>query len=71
MEKVTRENCEKLNNFEHVFLKNADKTRLRAKRNGKTRLWKRNPERFVIPIKHGLYDFGYINQFDCENWEGK
>lgn len=28
--------------------------------NGKCKTWKRNPERFQLPIKHGLYSYGYI-----------
>jgi hypothetical protein len=28
------------------------------RRNGKTQTWKRDPERFRIPVKHGMYDYG-------------
>jgi hypothetical protein len=28
--------------------------------NGKCKTWKRQPERFQLPIKHGLYDYAYI-----------
>lgn len=31
------------------------------RRNGKTQRWKRTPERFRVPIKHGLYDCGRID----------
>ena len=71
MEKVTRENCEKLNRFEHITAKNADGTRLRARRNGKTMTWKRKPESFSIPIKHGLRNFGYIVNKTSDLWEGE
>lgn len=30
------------------------------RRNGKTKTWKRDLERFLIPIKHGLYHHGYL-----------
>jgi hypothetical protein len=30
------------------------------RRNGKTKTWKRNATKFQIPVKHGLYDYGYI-----------
>lgn len=71
MEKVTRENCEILNRFEHVTVKNADGSRARARRNGKTKLWKtRNPE-FSIPIKIGLRSYYYITDKNCNNWEGE
>ena len=41
---------------------NADGTCKRWKVNGKTKLWKRNPRRIGIPIKHGLYSFGYLGE---------
>ena len=31
------------------------------RRNGMTQTWKREPEKFRIPIKHGLRDFGNID----------
>lgn len=71
MEKITRENCEKLNRFEHITAKNADGTRLRARRNGKTQTWGRKPESFTIPVKHGLHNHGYINNKTSELWEGE
>lgn len=30
------------------------------RRNGKTQTWKRDPERFRVPIKHGLYAYGQL-----------
>jgi hypothetical protein len=36
------------------------------RRNGFTQTWKREPEKFRVPIKHGLRDFGNIdNYFYC------
>lgn len=35
-----------------------------VRRNGRTRLWKRSPNRFTIPIKHGLREHGYINDLN-------
>lgn len=32
------------------------------RRNGKTQTWKRSPERFRIPVKSGLYDYGAIDE---------
>jgi hypothetical protein len=28
--------------------------------NGKCKTWKRDPTRFQLPIKYGLYTYGYI-----------
>lgn len=65
---VNRQNAETANHFEHVSLKNKDKTPLRVRRNGKTQTWKRRPNDFKIPIKYGLYEYSYITQDDCQQW---
>lgn len=62
---MTKENQEGIAVFYSTELKNADKTRMRARRNGKTKTWKTRPEDFQIPIKHGLYDYGYIDKVFC------
>lgn len=33
----------------------------RWRRNGATRTWKRDPERFEVPIKHGMYQYATID----------
>jgi len=30
--------------------------------NGMVKTWKKDSNRIQIPIKHGLYDYGYIDQ---------
>ena len=34
----------------------------RWRRNGRTQLWKTRPTEFRVPVKHGLYHYGYITQ---------
>jgi len=68
MEALNRRNCETAKRFEHKALKNNDQTPLRARRNGKTKLWKRKPENFSIPAKYGMYEYFYINQSNCDDW---
>src|ERR1700687_84261 len=34
------------------------------RRNGKTQTWVRNPEKFQIPVKFGMYLHGYITEHD-------
>lgn len=41
---------------------NADGTPARYKRTGKTKEWKRQPERFSVPVKRGLKEYGYITE---------
>lgn len=38
----------------------------RARRNGRAQTWKRDPARFRIPIKFGLYGTGAITPGDFE-----
>lgn len=37
--------------------------------NGKCKTWKRSPERFQLPIKHGLYSYGYITNDNAHLFE--
>ena len=46
----------------HLFHRNADGTPQRWRVNGKCKTWKRNPERFQVPLKHGLYNYDYLNE---------
>jgi len=59
---ISKSQAMTVNHFEMVNHKNADGTPVRWRRNGKTKTWKRKPEAFQIPVKHGLYDYGYITQ---------
>jgi hypothetical protein len=62
------ENLLKADNFEHVSEKNADKTPMRARRNGKNKISKRNTDQFKIPVKYGLKICLYISPVNCINW---
>jgi hypothetical protein len=57
------------NRFEHKTEKNADGSRLRARRNGMTQTWKTRPNEFKIPIKIGLCGYGYITHETADQWE--
>lgn len=52
----------------HQHLRGTDKHPLRARVSGKCKLWKRSPERFEIPMKHGLYDSGYVTETNKQDW---
>lgn len=56
---LTRQNAETADIF---YRKNQDGTFTRWYRNGKTKTWKRDAARFLIPVKHGLYRYDKINQ---------
>lgn len=53
----------------HITAKQANgKEPLRVRVTGKCKLWKRDPERFQLPVKHGLYEAGYIDNANAEFW---
>ena len=39
-----------------------------ARRNGATKTWKRDPARFKVPVKHGLYTYGTITDQNAADW---
>ena len=57
------------NEFWHRRLKYADgKTSIRARRNGRTKTWKRQPGKFRIPVKYGFYEYFYIDNNNADEW---
>lgn len=64
METVNKQNSDTAQHFEHKTLKNADGTPVRARRNGKTKTWKTRPTLFKIPVKYGLKQCFYIQNFN-------
>ena len=48
----------------HILRGNARGTE-RWRVNGQVRTWKRTPERFLVPLKHGLYDYFYMSENNC------
>ena len=40
----------------------------RCRVNGKIKLWKTRPNEFQLPVKAGLYAYGYITQNNCGEW---
>ena len=42
--------------------KNADGSMQRWKVNGQVKTWKRNLNRIQVPLKHGLYTYGYLTE---------
>jgi hypothetical protein len=54
--------------FQHKTLKNADKTPVRCRVNGKCKTWKTQPENFQLPVKHGLKTCFYITPANANEW---
>jgi hypothetical protein len=38
------------------------------RRNGKTKTWKTRPGEFSVPIKYGLWDYGYVTDKNAQEW---
>lgn len=54
--------------FYHRTLKDSRRGPLRARPNGKVRLWKRRPEYFELPMKYGMYEYFYITPANADEW---
>jgi len=52
----------------HRELRNADGTPLRARVNGKVKLWKTRPTHFRLPVKCGLYHYADIDHAVAHKW---
>ena len=52
----------------HATLKNADKSPLRCRVNGKTKVWKTRPDDFIVPVKYGLKHCFYITPENANQW---
>ena len=50
----------------HATNKNADGTPQRWRVNGAVKTWKTRPSEVKIPVKHGMYDYGYVTQDDLD-----
>jgi hypothetical protein len=55
--KLTYGNLVSMNNE-----KNYDGTCCRWRVTGKIKTWKTRPEEFKVPLKHGMYDYGYLTE---------
>ena len=37
--------------------------------NGKVKVWKKDSSRILIPVKHGLFAYGYIDEYNIVHFE--
>lgn len=44
-----------------------DNNNKRWKVNGQVKLWKTDPKRIKVPLKHGLYTYDYLGGIDFED----
>ena len=67
---VTKEQALTETNFTQLVQIQGKNIVAKWRANGKCKTWKRNPERFQLPIKHGLYSYGYITEENAHLFEG-
>ena len=54
--------------FYAINERNADGTRLRVRVTGKCQTRVRTPEWFMLPVRHGLKNSGYITNRNAHEW---
>lgn len=66
---LTKEQALTCNVFYHITARYRDGGAYQARRNGKTRTWKREPERFSVPCKVGFKGYLRISSgFNAHEW---
>lgn len=55
----------------HVALKNPDGTPQCWRVNGRVQIWKKTPHRVFVPLKRGLYQYGFICEKNLDEFELK
>ena len=65
---ITKEQAMTLGEFYHVSHRNKDGTAVRCRSNGMCKTWKRQPDRFQLPVKHGLRGCFYIFNGNAQYW---
>jgi hypothetical protein len=51
----------------HVENRNADNSPQRWIVNGKPKTWKNGPSRVQVPMKNGMWNYGYLTEADLES----
>jgi hypothetical protein len=70
-ETVNRKNVERFSHnhtFHHLTERDSRGAPARARVTGKVKLWKRRPDEFKLPVKHGLKDSFYITRDNGNVW---
>lgn len=60
MTSITLENLSEHNN---IFQTKVGGKTFKARQTGKIQTWKKEPKKFLIPVKYGLYESFYIANF--------
>lgn len=67
--RLTRQTALTARTFWHRTATYKDGVRpIEVRRNGATKTWKRQPNKFQIPVKYGMYEYFYITDADAADW---
>jgi len=53
----------------HRTATNADGTPQRFRVNGQPKTWKRSPNRVRVPLKRGMWEYGYLDEYNINGFE--
>ena len=68
---ITLEQAKKLKSHQTIYMihhRNSDGTAVRWRVNGMPKTWKTRPNEVQVPLKHGLYDYGYLDQHNLHEF---
>ena len=68
---ITLEQAKALQGYEtlyHIRYRNADGTPERWRVNGRVKTWKRSPNRVRVPLKRGLREFDYLDEYNLDQF---
>ena len=71
---MTLQQAKELTNGTIIFAKNyhnRDGSKQRWRVNGQVKIWKRSPLKVKVPLKHGLYAFGYLTEDNLNEFDTK
>lgn len=51
----------------HILYRNYQGRVIKLKINGRVRRWKRDRSRILVPVKYGMYEYGYLYASDMAN----
>lgn len=68
---ITLDMAKRLKVGQHIYMKNhydSRGCRRRWKVNGVPKTWKTHPDWVKVPLKYGLYDYGYLDNDNLEHF---
>lgn len=66
--KIQAENLTHGNTIYHISVKDSRGNPMKVRVNGKCKIWKTRPNEFRLPVKYGLYEYGYITHLNADEW---